>query len=71
MLLLSLLYPFLIRNIHPFTAGLTEQVFQSFDRCAMLNVLRILSLDELIHSYKLVRIKADGNSRFVFLCLQL
>ena len=43
---------------------------QFFDRCAILNVLNCLtknlSLDELIHNYKLVRIKADGNSRILF-----
>ena len=37
------------------------------DRCAILNVLNCLtknlSFGELIHNYKLVRIKADGNSR--------
>ena len=39
----------------------------NFDRCAILSILncltRILSLDELIHNHKLVRIKADGSSR--------
>ena len=38
----------------------------NIDRCAILNILnclaKILSLDELIRNYKLVRIKADGNS---------
>ena len=40
---------------------------KNFDRCAILSILncltRILSLDEFIHNYKLVCIKADGSSR--------
>ena len=39
----------------------------NFDTCAILNVLdcltKNLSLDEFIHNYILVRIKADGNIR--------